>query len=78
MKMLNDHGYYQAVIDNIKLVRETQTENIKTAAKLMADAIEQDRLINVYGEGGIPLYALVKCFSGPEGFVILIRLWKRG
>ena len=50
--MLNDHGYYQAVIDNIKLVRETQTENIKTAAELMADAIEQDRLINVYGGGG--------------------------
>ncbi len=33
-------------------VNDTQGDNIKAAAKLMADAIERDRLISVYGGGG--------------------------
>ena len=40
------------LFENLEKINETQSENIKKAASLMADAIEQDRLINVYGGGG--------------------------
>ena len=49
---MNDFGYYQAIIDNLEKVNSTQGENIRKAAALMADAIANDRLINVYGGGG--------------------------
>ena len=37
--MLNDFGYIDKAIANIKEVAEKQESNIKAAAKLMADAI---------------------------------------
>ena len=50
--MLNDFGYIDKAIANIKEVAEKQEANIKAAAKLMADAIADDKLINVYAGGG--------------------------
>jgi uncharacterized phosphosugar-binding protein len=50
--MLNDFGYVEKAFANIKRVVDEQGENIKKAASLMADAIEDDKLINVYGGGG--------------------------
>lgn len=50
--MFNDLGYFDAIVENITKVKENQADNIEAAAKLMADAIEGDRLINVYGGGG--------------------------
>lgn len=49
---MNDFGYYKSIIENLELVNSAQSENIAKAGKLMADAIEQDRLISVYGGGG--------------------------
>ena len=49
---MNDFGYYKAIIENLEKVNATQSENIRKAAELMADAIANDRLINVYGGGG--------------------------
>ena len=50
--MFNDYGYFNTINENIKKVMEDQAENIELAAQAMADAIEQDKLINVYGGGG--------------------------
>ena len=50
--MFNDCGYFERIQENIKKVMETQKENIELAAFAMADAIENDKLINVYGGGG--------------------------
>lgn len=50
--MLNDFGYIDKVFANINRVREEQAGNIRKAAELMADAIADDKLINVYGGGG--------------------------
>lgn len=50
--MINDFGYYKAIIENLEKINETQGENIKKAADLMSEAIKNDRLINVYGGGG--------------------------
>jgi len=45
---MNDFGYFESLMENFKKVNDTQSENIRKAASLMADAIENDRLINVY------------------------------
>lgn len=50
--MIRDFGYFEKVIANLKEVNEKEGENIKKAAALMTDAIENDRLISVYGGGG--------------------------
>ena len=45
-------GYLPKVIELLNKIETEQYDNIRAAAKLMADAIENDRLINVYGGGG--------------------------
>ena len=47
-----DQTYFQKIVENLELINSTQANNIKKAASLMADAIEADKLINVYGGGG--------------------------
>lgn len=49
---MQDFGYFETLLKNFEQVNKTQGENIKKAAKLMADAIAEDRLINVFGGGG--------------------------
>ena len=50
--MFNDFGYYNSILKNLQEINEKQLENIEKAASLMSDAIQNDRLINVYGGGG--------------------------
>ncbi len=50
--MFNDYGYFDAITENIKKVMDEQAGQIELAAQAMADAIEQDKLIHVYGGGG--------------------------
>lgn len=45
-------GYYEKIIENLAKINETQGDNIRKAAALMVSAIENDRLISVYGGGG--------------------------
>lgn len=49
---MNDYGYYKSIVENLEKVNAEQGANIEAAARLMADAIENDRLISVYGGGG--------------------------
>ncbi len=44
--------YFSKIVANLDKINAEQMENVKAAGKLMADAIEQDRLINVYAGGG--------------------------
>lgn len=50
--MNKDLGYLDKVISALRKIEEAQSENIEKAALLMADAIEKDELIHVYGGGG--------------------------
>lgn len=50
--MLNDYGYLDSIINNIKQINDTQEAAIEAAGKLMAQAIADDKLIHVYGGGG--------------------------
>ena len=65
--MLNDFGYIDKAIANIKEVAEKQEANIKAAAALMADAIANDRLINVYAGGGHTTLAMGEMFFRAGG-----------
>jgi uncharacterized phosphosugar-binding protein len=49
---MTDFGYFEYLLKNFDAVNKTQGENIKKAAKLMTNAIADDRLINVFGGGG--------------------------
>ncbi|MBQ8508426.1 MAG: sugar isomerase domain-containing protein [Clostridia bacterium] len=49
---MQDFGYYAKILANLEQVNATQEPNIDAAAKLMADAIADDRLIHIYGGGG--------------------------
>ena len=65
--MLNDYGYIEKAIANIKEVAEKQEANIKAAGKLMADAIAADRLIYVYAGGGHTTLAMGEMFFRAGG-----------
>ncbi len=65
--MLNDYGYIDKAIANIKEVAEKQEANIKAAAALMADAIAADKLINVYAGGGHTTLAMGEMFFRAGG-----------
>ena len=65
--MLNDFGYIDTAIANIKAVAEKQEANIKAAATLMADAIAADKLINVYAGGGHTTLAMGEMFFRAGG-----------
>ena len=65
--MLNDYGYIDKAIANIREVAEKQEANIKAAAKLMADAIAADKLINVYAGGGHTTLAMGEMFFRAGG-----------
>ncbi len=65
--MINDYGYVEKAVANINEVVEKQADNIKKAASLMADAIEDDRLINVYAGGGHTTLAMGEMFFRAGG-----------
>ena len=50
--MDNSNGYLPKVTQLLNRIENEQYDNIRDAAKLMADAIAADRLIHVYGGGG--------------------------
>jgi len=75
MKDLNnlksDTEYFGKIIDNIYEVEEKENENIIKGAKLMADAIKQDRLINLYGGGGHTTLVMAEMFFRAGGLAVM-------
>jgi uncharacterized phosphosugar-binding protein len=50
--MDNSNGYLPKIVELLNKIEKEQYENIRSAASLMADAVQNDRLINVFGGGG--------------------------
>lgn len=75
---MNDFGYYKSIIENLELVNQTQEENIKKAASLMADAIAEDRLINVYGGGGHTTLCMGEMFFRAGGLSCINPIMETG
>ncbi len=75
---MNDFGYFESILENFKIVNETQEENIKKAASLMADAIENDRLISVYGGGGHTTLPVGEMFFRAGGLACINPVMETG
>ena len=75
---MNDFGYFESLMENFKVVNETQGENIKKAASLMADAIENDRLISVYGGGGHTTLCMGEMFFRAGGLSCINPIMETG
>ena len=78
MESVNDYGYLAGVQENLKKVAETQMPNIRRAAKLMADAVESDRLIHVYGGGGHTTLCMGEMFFRAGGLANINPLMETG
>ena len=65
--MLNDFGYLEKIITNLEKVKREQGEHIHKAASLMADAIQNDKLIHVYAGGGHTTLAMGEMFFRAGG-----------
>ena len=76
--MFNDYGYFDVISQNIKKVMENQTENIEIAAKAMADAIENDKLIHVYGGGGHTTLCMGEMFFRAGGLCNINPIMETG
>ena len=75
---MNDFGYFNSLLDNFKKVNDTQGENIKKAAELMCTAIENDRLINVYGGGGHTTLCMGEMFFRAGGLSCINPIMETG
>ena len=73
-----DKTYFLKIVENLEKINETQSENIKKAASLMADAIEQDRLINVYGGGGHTTLCMGEMFFRAGGLANINPIAENG
>ncbi len=77
--MENDkQDYLHQVIDLLKRVETEQTENIDQAAELMADAIEKDELIHVYGGGGHTTLVMGEMFFRAGGLANINPIMEPG
>ncbi|MFA6815622.1 MAG: sugar isomerase domain-containing protein [Lentisphaeria bacterium] len=78
MSTLNDFGYVAKAFANIQEVMDKQGDSIKKAAGWMADAIEQDKLINVYGGGGHTTLVMGEMFFRAGGLSNVNPLMETG
>lgn len=76
--MNNFEKYYSAIKENIDKVNASQIDNIKKAAKLMADAIENDKLISVYGGGGHTTLCMGEMFFRAGGLANINPVMETG
>lgn len=67
MEPLNDFGYVKNAFANVQEVLDKQADNIRAGAALMAEAIKNDRLINVYAGGGHTTLAMGEMFFRAGG-----------
>ena len=72
--MSDPFGY----VDALKQVEQTQSENLKAAAALMADAIERDRLIHVYAGGGHTTLCMGEMFFRAGGLACINPMMETG
>lgn len=75
---LNDFGYLETAFRLLDRVVGEQSGAIRKAAGLMADAVEQDRLIHVYGGGGHTTLVMGEMFFRAGGFANINPIMETG
>jgi len=76
--MFNDLNYTEKAFANIREVMEKQEENLKKAGSMMADAIENDKLIHVYGGGGHTTLVMGEMFFRAGGLANIDPVMETG
>ena len=61
--------YYDEVFNIINEIRSTERENILKAARVVADCVEKDKLVNVFGPGGHSNLAALEIFFRAGGLM---------
>ena len=67
----SDTELLEIVTENLERVEKEQIENILKAAEMMADAIEKDQLIHVYGGGGHTCLCICEMFFRAGGLACI-------
>lgn len=67
----SDTELLEIVTENLERVEKEQIENILKAAEMMADEIEKDRLIHVYGGGGHTCLCICEMFFRAGGLACI-------
>ncbi len=75
---LEDFGYLERIIHDLKRIQEEQADAIRQAAAIMADAISEDRLIHVYGGGGHTTLAMGEMFFRAGGLANIDPVMETG
>nr|MBO4518030.1 sugar isomerase domain-containing protein [Clostridia bacterium] len=70
--------YWDYIKDNVEKINATQIESIKKGARLMADAIQSDKLIHVYGGGGHTTLCMGEMFFRAGGLSNINPLMETG
>lgn len=73
-----ERKYWDIIKQNIEKINAEQVDNIKKAACLMSDAIEGDKLINVYGGGGHTTLCMGEMFFRAGGLSNINPLMETG
>ncbi|MCR5166652.1 MAG: sugar isomerase domain-containing protein [Oscillospiraceae bacterium] len=76
--MSDQFGYLDTVVNMLRQVEETQSENIRAAAALMADAIAKDKLIHVYAGGGHTTLCMGEMFFRAGGLACINPMMETG
>lgn len=70
--------YLQKVTAMLEAITDKEAPNIEKAATLVADRIEQDRLIHVFGSGGHSIMGAMEVFWRAGGFANVNPLFPAG
>ena len=73
-----DFTYFPKIVENLEKINELQAENIQKTASLMADAIQEDRLIHVYGGGGHTTLCMGEMFFRAGGLANINPIAENG
>src|SRR5689334_23872786 len=60
-------AYFKNVTEKLTAVEKNETQNIRKAGEMIADAYQQDRLIHVYGGGGHTVMMVCEMFFRAGG-----------
>lgn len=74
----SDFGYLDSTIALMKKIEREQRDNITKAATLLADTIEADRLIHVYGGGGHTTLVMGEMFFRAGGLANINPIMETG
>jgi uncharacterized phosphosugar-binding protein len=67
----SDIQFLERVVSDLERVEKEQIGNIQKAADMMADAIEQDKLVHVYGGGGHTCLCVCEMFFRAGGLACI-------